>query len=66
MVPSCEMLDAFWTKAVHVINGQVIDGMNDGLIGNSLIDRASDTINDGNDVLMELKWQVETDNGEVN
>ena len=60
------MLDAFWTKAVHVINGQVIDGMNDGLIGNSLIDRASDTINDGNDVLMELKWQVETDNGEVN
>lgn len=48
MVPSCEMLDAFWTKAVHVINGQVIDGMDDGLIDNSLIDGASDTINEAN------------------
>ena len=63
IVPSCEALDAFWTKAVHVINGQVVDGMEDGLIDNSLIDGASDTINDENDALMELKWQMEKDNG---
>ena len=63
IVPSCEMLDACWTKAVHVINGQVIDGMDDGLIDNSLIDGASDIINDENDALMELKWQTEKDNG---
>lgn len=63
IVPSCEILDAFWTKAVHVINGQVVDGMDEGLIDNSLIDGASDTINDENDALMELKWQTEKDNG---
>lgn len=63
IVPSCEALDASWTKAVHVINGQVVDGMADGLIDNSLIDGASDTINDENDALMELKWQMEKDNG---
>ena len=63
IVPSCEALDASWTKAVHVINGQVVDGMEDGLIDNSLIDGASDTINDENDALMELKWQMEKDNG---
>lgn len=63
IVPSCEVLDASWTKAVHVINGQVVDGMADGLIDNSLIDGASDTINDENDALMELKWQMEKDNG---
>ena len=63
IVPSCEALDAFWTKAVHVINGQVVDGMEDGLIDNSLIDGASDTINNENDALMELKWQMEKDNG---
>lgn len=62
-VPSCEILDAFWTKAVHVINGQVVDGMDEGLIDNSLIDGASDAINDENDALMELKWQMEKDNG---
>ena len=61
--PSCEVLDASWTKAVHVINGQVVDGMADGLIDNSLIDGASDTINNENDALMELKWQMEKDNG---
>ena len=48
---------------MHVINGQVVDGMADGLIDNSLIDGASDTINDENDALMELKWQMEKDNG---
>lgn len=63
IVPSCEILDAFWTKAVHVINGQVVDGMDEGLIDNSLIDGASDAINDENDALMELKWQMEKDNG---
>ena len=63
IVPSCEVVDASWTKAVHVINGQVVDGMADGLIDNSLIDGASDTINDENDALMELKWQMEKDNG---
>ena len=63
IVPSCEVLDASWTKAVPVINGQVVDGMADGLIDNSLIDGASDTINDENDALMELKWQMEKDNG---
>lgn len=63
IVPSCEVLDASWTKAVHVINGQVVDGMEDGLIDNSLIDGASDTINNENDALMELKWQMEKDNG---
>lgn len=63
IVPSCEALDASWTKAVHVINGQVVDGMEDGLIDNSLIDGASDTINNENDALMELKWQMEKDNG---
>lgn len=63
IVPSCEVLDASWTKAVHVINGQVVDGMDEGLIDNSLIDGASDTINDENDALMELKWQTEKDNG---
>lgn len=63
IVPSCEVLDASWTKAVHVINGQVVDGMADGLIDNSLIDGASDTINNENDALMELKWQMEKDNG---
>lgn len=63
IVPSCEILDAFGTKAVHVINGQVVDGMDEGLIDNSLIDGASDTINDENDALMELKWQTEKDNG---
>lgn len=63
IVPSCEVLDASWTKAVHVINRQVVDGMDDGLIDNSLIDGASDAINDENDALMELKWQMEKDNG---
>lgn len=63
IVPSCELLDASWTKAVHVINGQVVDGMDEGLIDNSLIDGASDTINDENDALMELKWQPEKNNG---
>ncbi len=63
IVPSCEVLDASWTKAVHVINGQVVDGMADGLVDNSLIDGASDTINNENDALMELKWQMEKDNG---
>ena len=63
IVPSCEVLDASWTKAVHVINGQVVDGMADGLVDNSLIDGASDTINNENDALMELKWQIEKDNG---
>lgn len=37
--------------------------MEGGLIDNSLIDGASDTINDENDALMELKWQMEKDNG---
>lgn len=63
IVPSCELLDASWTKAVHVINGQVVDGMDEGLIDNRLIDGASDTINDENDALMELKWQTEKNNG---
>lgn len=63
IVPSCEILDVSWSKAVHVINGQVVDGMDDGLIDNSLIDGASDAINDENDALMELKWQTENNNG---
>ena len=63
IVPSCEVLYASWTKAVHVIGGQVMDGMDDGLIDNSLIDGASDIINDENDALMELKWQTEKNNG---
>nr|WP_304097142.1 AAA family ATPase [Mitsuokella multacida] len=33
IVPSCEILDAAWTKAVCVINGQVVDGMDKGSIG---------------------------------
>lgn len=33
IVPSCEILDASWTKAVCVINGQVVDGMDKGSIG---------------------------------
>ena len=63
VVPSCEILDTSWSKAVHVINGQVMDGMDDGLIDNSLIDGASDAINDENDALMEIKWQTEKENG---
>lgn len=63
IVPSCEVLYASWTKAVHVIGGHVMDGMDDGLIDNSLIDGASDIINDENDALMELKWQMEKNNG---
>lgn len=31
IVPLCETIDASWTKAVHVINGQVVDGIDKGL-----------------------------------
>lgn len=40
-----------------------MNGMEDGLINNSLIDGASQLINDENDKLMELKWSVEAYNG---
>lgn len=63
VIPSCEVLPPEWSKAFHVIDGHVKDGMDEGLIDNSLIDGASDSINDENDALMELKWQMEDDDG---
>ena len=65
IIPSCEVLSTEWSKAFHVIDGHVRDGMDEGLIDNSLIDGASDSINDENDALMELKWQMEDGNGEA-
>lgn len=65
VIPACEILPAEWTKAFHVIGGHVRDGMDEGLIDNSLIDGASDSINDENDALMELKWQMEDGDGET-
>lgn len=65
VIPACEVLSTEWSKAFHVIDGHVKDGMDEGLIDNGLIDGASDSINDENDALMELKWQMEDGDGEA-
>ncbi len=56
-----EHLPAEWTRAFYVHNGGMEEGLKDGLIQNELIDAASDVINQENDRLMQIEWDLQGD-----
>lgn len=57
-----ELLPANAIRVGHVKDGQVADGISEGLIQNELIDGASDDINEEMQILMELSWLTEGEN----